>query len=191
MIESNPMGIQRFGNIGQPYVPPIKSTGVKSAPETTPSSSDFDGLPNLRMNLPEAQRLPITRLSEQLQPLGIPAASIPKLARQMQETNDQLYHAGRLLNGKAYVITTQDKVYYGWPYALKPQTVTHMTMNRCINEQIRDYTTSNGMRFRVTTRNQHRTANVYPAWLGQHSLPIPNIKQTSLPPEGASKEFLA
>jgi hypothetical protein len=112
-----------------------------------------------------------------LQRLGVNPQSQARLSRLLQATGDQPYHAGRLLNGKVYLVTQNDKLFYGWPNALRAIPVTQAMRSRCLNEQLRDYTAENGLHLRIRTKNNQRTSSMRSNLWGL-PLPLPHFRQT-------------
>jgi len=111
-----------------------------------------------------------------LKTLGLSAQSIQQLQQRLKSNDDSLFHAGRLLNGKTYVVTQNDKLYYGWPNALREIPVPHATRTRCIDKQTRDYTAANGLRIRVQAKNAQHKAQASLRLFGL-SLPLPHFRQ--------------
>jgi len=117
---------------------------------------------------------------KRLQQVGLTPQTIQALRSKLDDDKDYLYHAGRLINGKVYVISGKNKVYYGTPNdPLKSLNIVHQTTSRCIDQQVRGYIADNGLQLKVTTHNNHRSARVSTVIHGGIPLPVPQIKQAS------------
>ncbi len=129
---------------------------------------------------PEKQALPVVQQPSylRLQGLGIQPVTALKLDLRLDLAHDTPYHGGQLLNGKIYLITKQDQVYYGSPNALKKLAVTSATRTKCINQQERTFNTEEGLFFRVSNRNGKQTAIVSVPWLCGLRFKMPHLRQS-------------
>lgn len=98
-----------------------------------------------------------------------------KLDTRLTLTHDRPYHAGRLLNGKIYLITHNDQVYYGTPQELEKLKLTSITRTKCINQQERTFQSEDGLFFRV----KKQAASVSGPWYFGLHLPIAHWQQIS------------
>jgi hypothetical protein len=110
--------------------------------------------------------------------LGLQPVTALKLDLQLDLAHDTPYHGGQLLNGKIYLITNQDEIYYGSPNDLKKLMVTSATRTKCINRQERTFRTEEGLFFRVSNRNGKQTATVSAPWLCGLSFTMPHLRQS-------------
>lgn len=115
---------------------------------------------------------------KQLRRLGLQPSAAVKLDIHLSDDKDIPYCGGRLLNGKIYLITEQDQVYYGTSQGLEKLTVTSATRTRCVNQQVRTYETANGLTFRVASHQGAKSVKaIVPGWWGR--LPVPHWRKVN------------
>jgi hypothetical protein len=121
------------------------------------------------LNAPKPKPLTPT---QKLQLLGVPESHAEDILNHLE--GDQPYHAGKLINGKVYLITQNDNIYYGNPGNLQKLEGVQAYRTRCVDQQVRKYHTPDGLSFTVSYKN---TASVTTKLLCL-TVPIPHRKQT-------------
>lgn len=117
-----------------------------------------------------------------LQKLGISIAEAFQLVAQLKRSNDTLYHAGKLLNGKTYLVSANDQVFYGKPGQMQPIPVIHAYRTKCIGQQKRVLETANGLKITIQAKNgQPAIAQVSQRfWNNKLSFTVPHLRQVDL-----------
>lgn len=117
-----------------------------------------------------------------LQKLGISTAEAFQVLTQLKRSNDTLYHAGKLLNGKTYLISANDQVFYGKAGQMQPMPVVHAYRTKCIGQQKRVLETANGLTITIQAQNgQPTTAQVSQRfWNTKLAFTVPHLRQMDL-----------
>jgi|GEM_PF-7002310 hypothetical protein len=137
---------------------------------TVGHSPDLELAPLLSSKLIPTSEQPTFK---QLRRLGLWPNEAVKLDIRLADDQDAPYFGGRLLNGKIYLLTRNDHVYYGTAQRMEKLAVTSATRTRCVDRQERTYETANGLLFRVKSHQGGKTAKaVIPGWWGK--LPMPH-----------------
>ena len=117
-----------------------------------------------------------------LSSVGLPQRSIRFLANALNTTGDIPLHAGQLWNGKIYVVTQRNQLYYGPPHNLQ-KLEAHVTRTRSLHEEgeeFREFRANNGsLAVRITTREGSQSATVKTPWFfGTCRLPMPHYSES-------------
>lgn len=116
-----------------------------------------------------------------LQEAGIHPAEGSWILYQLAKEQDIPYHAALLLNGKAFVISQQDRAFYGPPGNLKPMKVIEAWRTKCPDEQTRVVKMDNGLEIRIKTQNGLKTSKAYQERKGPLILPLFPKAEAQLP----------
>jgi hypothetical protein len=116
--------------------------------------------------------------SDKLQALGIPQSHAQELLDEIAANNDQPYHAGRLWNGNAYLITQNDTVYYGRSAHLEKLTDVMASRTKCIDHQVRRFQTADGLSIAVSNQRGRQWAAADTRLLC-FTIPLPHSAQAA------------
>lgn len=113
-----------------------------------------------------------------LQGLGIPEKQAEDILKQLSLNNDKPYHAGKLWNGKVYLVSRQDTVYYGTPTQLKRLEPIQAYRTKCFDSQTRHYQTADGFSLVVIRKHDKQWAIASGSLLGM-SVKLPQMRQVT------------
>ncbi|WP_373532255.1 hypothetical protein [Vampirovibrio sp.] len=116
-----------------------------------------------------------------LQTVGIQTSEAFRLLTCLQRDHDTFYHAGKLLNGKAYLVSNNDQLFYGKPGQMKAIQVIQAYRTKCIGQQKRVLDAENGFTITIQAQNaQPVTAQAHQRYWRHLSLKIPHSRQAHL-----------
>lgn len=124
------------------------------------------------------ESVPAPRLKLQtLVNAGLPDESSRKLIIQLAQTGDYPYHVGKLLNGNIFLVTNQDRVFFGKPEQFKELKVVEQARTKCFNQQKRFLETDNGLRITLESKNGIQSAvQVSELFAGPFWIPKPVVR---------------
>ena len=114
-----------------------------------------------------------------LQHLGIPRDHAQVLLNTIAESGDRPYHAGKLWNGNAYLITQNDVVYYGQPAHLEKLDDVLASRTKCIDHPVRRFSsTPHGLTIAVSSQGGRQQATAHTK-LFCVTMPLPHSNQVA------------
>lgn len=85
------------------------------------------------------------------------------------------------MNGKAYVVSQNDRVFYGKPGKLEPQQVVDSWRTKCLNEQTRYLKTDTGLEFTIHSVNGLKHSLVKRRLTSRFRIPLNPKAEARLP----------
>lgn len=127
-----------------------------------------------------------------LQGAGIHPAEGSWILYQLAKNNDTPYHAALLMNGKAYVVSQNDRIFYGEPGKLKPLKVVATWRTKCLDEQTRYLDTNAGLEIRIQAKNGLKHSLVKRRLISRFGIPLHSRTEACLPDfsEQLSQQFI-
>jgi hypothetical protein len=143
-------------------------------------STKPQSLPTTLKSAPLTQ-LPVSRPAPglfSLEKLGLSPMEAFQILIQLQRSNDTLYHGGKLLNGKTYLVSANDQLFYGKPGQIQLVPVVHAYRTKCIGQQKRVLETASGLKITIHVQNgQPATAKISQRfWNNKLSCQIPQLR---------------
>lgn len=157
-----------------------------SLSQISPRSSVGEQATHHYLSRPRADLLKKDSTSEIVPPFfsrlraaGLDNEESSSITRAMAQQQNTPFYVGRLLNGKTYLVSTGDEVYYGNSGNMVKVPVTEAYRNKSIDHPKRVLTLENGLRITIEGAGAKKKSTVQKKMMGLW-LPIPHRFKSAL-----------